>query len=305
VTALLSSPALDALVRPRAWPKLALPLVAGAAAAQAAGYTTSLVAMLSLGVFLIGDAMLIFAANDLVDEAADRVRRTREQVRTPKALLDGVVSRNAMAVAALVGAALVLGAGQLLADRTATRAPTALTAAAVFCVVLYEFAPFRLNYRGGGELVEAFGVGVVLPLLGASAFGAGCPRALAAVLPALAFASLAGATASTLADADADAAAGKKTLAVRLGAASAGRASALMLNFASLAAALGSLAGKPSAAVVAIAIGVTLGPSIRAAKAWDGVDAAGLAALKGALRKSVQGAWIAAALGFIADRWLS
>jgi 4-hydroxybenzoate polyprenyltransferase len=107
------------------------------------------------------------------------------------------------------------------------------------------------------------------------------------------------------ADAEADAAAGKKTIAVRLGAASAGRASALMLNVASLAAAIGSLAGKPSAALVAIAIGVTLGPSIRAAKAWDGVDAAGLSVLKGALRKSVQGAWIAAALGFTADRWLS
>ena len=293
------------MARPRAWPKLALPLAAGVSAGLAAGSRVAPLAAVLLGVFLVGDAMLIFAANDLVDEDADRVRRAGEHTLTPKALLDGVVSRKAMAAAALTGSAIVLVAGQALASVTSQRAPAMLAGAAVLCVVLYEFAPFKLNYRGGGELVEAFGVGVVLPLFGAAACGAGCPRALAALLPALAFVSLASALASTLGDAEADAVAGKRTLAVRIGAAATGRGAALTLNLASLSAALGSLAGKPSAAVVAIAIGVSLGECIRAAKAWDGCALDGLLRLKNALRKTVQTAWVSAVAGLAADGLLT
>ena len=30
----------------------------------------------------------------------------------------------------------------------------------------YSFAPLRLNYRGGGEILEVVGVGILLPLTG-------------------------------------------------------------------------------------------------------------------------------------------
>jgi 1,4-dihydroxy-2-naphthoate octaprenyltransferase len=304
VPTLPTNQALDALLRPRAWPKLALPLAAGVAAALGAGYAPRLEGLACLALFLVGDAMLIFAANDLVDEKADRARRALEAHPTPKALLDGVVTRRAMATAALLGVMIVLTAGQALSTVTGQRAPTALAMAAIACVVVYEFAPFRLNYRGGGELVEALGVGVVLPLFGASVCGAGAPRALALLLAPLMAVSLAGAVGSTLADAKADAAAGKRTFAVRFGAAAAARAAAITVTVASFVALAVSLLGRPSAALVAIALGAMTGPVVRAARGWDGESAAGLAAVKGALRGSVQAAWIAATLGFALDRVL-
>jgi 1,4-dihydroxy-2-naphthoate octaprenyltransferase len=302
VVTLLSAPALEALVRPRAWPKLALPLAAGVAAAFGAGYTVHALHAALLGVFLVGDAMLIFGANDLVDEGADRVRRAHEQAPTPKALLDGVVGRRTLAAAALAGAALVLAAGQALAGATGQRAPSILAMAAVLCVAVYEFWPLRLNYRGGGELVEAVGVGLVLPLLGAASQGAGAPRALASLLPALVAVSLASALASTVADAKPDALAGKRTFAVRVGTAGTARAAALTLTLASLAALAASLFGKPSAALVAIALGATTGRVVRAARAWDGEERAGLGAFKAALRRGVLVAWSSATLGFLLDR---
>ncbi len=303
--ALPTNPAIDVLLRPRAWPKLALPLAAGVAAGLGAGYALRVEALVCLVIFLVGDAMLIFAANDLVDEKADRLRRALEASPTPKALLDGVVTRRAMATAALLGVVIVLTAGQALSGVTGQRAPTALAAAAVACVAVYEFAPFRLNYRGGGEIVEAVGVGIVLPLLGAAACGAGAPRALAWLLAPLTAVSLAGAIGSTLADVRADAQAEKRTFAVRFGAAAAARAAAFTVSFASLAALAVSLLGRPSAALVAIVLGATMGPVVRASRAWNGDDAAGLAVLKGALRRSVQGAWIAATAGFLVDRVLA
>lgn len=299
------TPAFEALARPRAWPKLALPLAAGSAAALGAGYAFRLEAALFLVVFLVGDAMFIFGSNDLVDEHADRVRRAQEAVPSPKALLDGVVSRRALGAAALAGAALVLAAGQGLARMTGQRAPIVLAAAAVLCVALYEFRPFRLNYRGGGELVEALGVGLVLPLFGAAGFGAGAPRALASLLPSLVALALAGALASTVADAHADALAGKRTFAVRFGAVATARAAALTLTIASLAALAASLFGKPSAALVAIALGASVGAVVRAAVAWNGEDLAVRATFKGAVRRAVLAGWSAATLGFALDRLLS
>jgi 1,4-dihydroxy-2-naphthoate octaprenyltransferase len=305
VVTFLSAPAFEALVRPRAWPKLALPLATGIAAAIGAGYMLMPAAVALVALFLVGDAMFIFGSNDLVDEEADRVRRAREETPSPKVLLDGVLSRRALALGALVGAALVLLAGQALARLTGQRAPVVLAMAAVLCVAVYEFRPLRLNYRGGGELVEAVGVGIVLPLFGAASQGAGAPRALAALLPALVGVSLAGALASTVADAPADALAGKRTFAVRFGALPTARAAALTLTLSSLAALAVSLVGRPSASLVAIALGATVGGVVRAARAWNGEDHAALAAFKGAVRRAVLAAWSSATLGFALDRALA
>ena len=302
VVPLLSASALDALFRPRAWPKLALPLAGGVSAAVGVGYTLRPTALALVAAFLVGDAMLIFAANDLVDERADRLRRGCESRPSPKVLLDGVVSRRALAVAALAGAAIVLAAGQGLARVTGQRAPITLAAAAVLCVALYEFWPFRLNYRGGGELVEALGVGLVLPLFGAASLGGGAPRALAMVLPALVGVSLAGALASTVSDAEADALAGKRTFAVRFGAGATARAAALTVTFASLAAFAVSLFGRPSAAALAIALGATAGAVVRSARASGDDERAWLATFKAAVRRAVLAAWSSVTIGFALDR---
>ena len=83
---------------------------------------------------------------------------------------------------------------------------------------LYSAPPLRLNDRGVGELVEAAGVGVLLPWFNAYAqSGEFISRELLLVLPGLVALALASAIASGLADEDSDRAAGKSTLTTQLG----------------------------------------------------------------------------------------
>jgi 1,4-dihydroxy-2-naphthoate octaprenyltransferase len=136
---------------------------------------------------------------------------------SPKTLVDGVLDRQSLLVGAAVAGtyALVTSvAGALALDRPW------LVPAALLCVALflcYSVAPVRMNYRGGGEALEAIGVGVVLPWYAAYAMG-GAPDAPGFVLlPGIAALSLASAISSGLADEESDRRGGKRTVASTLG----------------------------------------------------------------------------------------
>jgi len=82
---------------------------------------------------------------------------------------------------------------------------------------LYSYPPVRLSYRGGGELLQMIGVGLVLPLFGyyiqAGVLGSFPVRFLAPFLPL----QLACAFSTTLPDEPSDRVGGKKTVSVLLG----------------------------------------------------------------------------------------
>ena len=42
-----------------------------------------------------------------------------------------------------------------------------LSLLSLLLLFLYSYYPFKLNYRGGGEILEAFGVGIVIPWINA------------------------------------------------------------------------------------------------------------------------------------------
>jgi 1,4-dihydroxy-2-naphthoate octaprenyltransferase/chlorophyll synthase len=109
-----------------------------------------------------------------------------------------------------VGGFVTLGSGRL--------APAALSAAAVACFAAYSLPPVRLNSRGGGELLEALGVGVLLPLAIASLLGPlpGHPGAVALLGGAFALA-LCSALLSGLCDEVSDRQGGKVTAVTALG----------------------------------------------------------------------------------------
>jgi 1,4-dihydroxy-2-naphthoate octaprenyltransferase len=81
----------------------------------------------------------------------------------------------------------------------------------------YSFPPLRLSYRGGGELLQGLGCGVVLPLVGyylqAGTLGS---FPLAVLFPSFLLAA-AGNVTTALPDHPADRAADKRTYPVRLG----------------------------------------------------------------------------------------
>jgi 1,4-dihydroxy-2-naphthoate octaprenyltransferase/chlorophyll synthase len=79
--------------------------------------------------------------------------------------------------------------------------------------VAYTLPPVRMNYRGGGELLEMLGVGAALPLYNAYLQGGAIVPSVWLWLAGFSVLSLASGVASGLSDEESDRAGGKRTFA--------------------------------------------------------------------------------------------
>ena len=150
--------------RPLAQVNIALPLALGQVAAwHVTGHFSWLwfAAALLWGVL---DHLFVIFANDFADHEADSGHRTLLSGGSgviPEGKLTAVQVGRAATIAAIL---LVLYSCALA---LLGRVWTPLYAlAALLLMWLYSFAPVRLSYRGGGELLQGIGVGVALPSLG-------------------------------------------------------------------------------------------------------------------------------------------
>lgn len=205
-------------VKPKSWPKLLVPALLGQAlGARAAGGVDWRPAVLGLGLTL---ALLVYIVllNDWGDRRVDAVkRRMFPDGCSPKTIPDGILPARALLVAGLVAGGLALALallGQLWLGRPQL-APAAAGALLVFFA--YTFPPLKLNYRGGGELLEALGVGALLPWLQAHLQSGVTTHPGLALLAGFGAMSLASALASGLSDERSDRAGGKRTCAAWLG----------------------------------------------------------------------------------------
>jgi 1,4-dihydroxy-2-naphthoate octaprenyltransferase len=204
--------------RPLAHANVAPPLLLGQALAHAAGHRFEpALAALAFG-FGVVDHLFIVFANDYADREADALN----EAPTPfsggsRVLVEGLIAPRRLRAAA-VGMALALLAGSGVAGALAARPwLPAFAAVAIGLLYAYSFAPFRLSYRGFGELLQGLGVGLVLPWVGWYAQSGdllGAPFAAFAPLVLLGFVSN---ILTALPDTPADAAAGKSTWPVRRG----------------------------------------------------------------------------------------
>ncbi|MDQ3033745.1 MAG: prenyltransferase, partial [Myxococcota bacterium] len=156
-------------LKPASWPKLLVPMLLGQAIGIDASGRLS-IAGLVLGVaFTVLHAAFVVLMNDWGDQHVDRVKRSMFPGSSKKTIPDAILpSRVLLAVGALAGLGAVAVA---LLGEIALGRPW-LTVGAVLAVaifVAYTLPPLRLNYRGGGELLEALGVGIVLPWINAYA----------------------------------------------------------------------------------------------------------------------------------------
>jgi 1,4-dihydroxy-2-naphthoate octaprenyltransferase len=196
-------------------------------------------------------------SNDYFDVEADRANRTPTRWSGGSRVLSGGALPAWVALAAaLMLTALALAAALVLSFRAAD-APLLLPLALVTIALAWAYSapPPRLCARGLGELATATVVTLLVPVLGfhpqAAATQAGAlaaPVLAAAVLPCtLQFAML---LAIEFPDAAGDAATGKRTLVVRLGAPMAARLYALVTLAGYAALPLLVRAGLPSPAAV-------------------------------------------------------
>lgn len=256
-----------AAARPRTLPAAVAPIAVGTATAARDGAFQPGVACLCLAT-----ALLLQVAANLANDVFDFERGADAEGRLgpPRATQQGWISPAAMrratgaalAAAALTGVALVARGGW----------PLALAGAACVAAALaYTGGPWPLGYRGLGDLLVFvfFGLVGVVGSHFAQALAAP-PAAWAAAVPvgALATAIL---VVNNLRDLEGDARAGKRTLAVRLGARATRAYYAGLLVAAPLAVAAAVVAGLlPPAALVALVCVPALARLARAVARTDG-----------------------------------
>jgi 1,4-dihydroxy-2-naphthoate octaprenyltransferase/chlorophyll synthase len=208
--------------KPDSWQKLLVPFVLGQAIglgpALEAGRGFSIAACASGLAFTVLDLLFIVFLNDWGDREVDAIkRRMFPEGCSPKTIPDGILPASSLLLAGLASGALALavaGVAELWLDRPGLTVASAL---ALGIFVAYTLPPLRLNYRGGGELLEMLGVGVVLPWLNAYHQGGAARAEGLWLLPGFALLSLASAIGSGLADERSDRAGGKRTVVTTIG----------------------------------------------------------------------------------------
>lgn len=212
-------------LKPASWPKLLVPALLGQALAVAATASVDLVALLLGGAFLLALGVFIVLLNDWGDQQVDRLkRRMFPDDCSPKTIPDAILPAGHLfrvgVLAGLVALALAVVASALV------QMP-GLSWLGLGCLALfmaYTLPPLRINYRGGGEVLEAVGVGLALPWWQYALQSGQWLGTELIWLAGFFCMSVASALASGLADERSDRAGGKRTLASLKGNAVARRA---------------------------------------------------------------------------------
>lgn len=199
------------------WPKLLVPSALGQAIGVAAVGRLDLHA-LALGLaFTLCDLLFVVFINDWADRRVDRIKRQMFPDSSPKTIPDELLPARSLLIAGTLAALAALLVA-LLAGASLGRPAAPLAGAGLLALfVAYSLPPIRLNYRGGGELLEAIGVGVALPAFHAYLQSGVAPSAGWWLLPGFALLAYAGAIASGLSDEQSDRRGGKRTYASEYG----------------------------------------------------------------------------------------
>jgi 1,4-dihydroxy-2-naphthoate polyprenyltransferase len=230
----------------------------GVAIARAAGHSVDVRRYVLGQLAVTAFQLMTHYANDYFDYDADRANATPTRWSGGSRVLPaGELPRGVALVAAIIFAAIGAAVGAIVADDA--RIAGTLAAIAAFAWA-YSAPPLRLCARGVGELDTVLVVTVLVPWLG---FALQAPdlagaRVLALAIVPLALLQFAMLLAIELPDAASDAAAGKATLIVRLGAT---RGAQLMVAVTAAAYAwlpIAWLLGLPARVAVAAALPVPL-----------------------------------------------
>jgi 1,4-dihydroxy-2-naphthoate octaprenyltransferase len=213
-------------LKPGSWPKLLVAAVLGQGIGVAGAGRIDFVALAFSLLFTVLLLAFVVLVNDWGDQDVDAIKRRLypgngpgdgPSASSPKTIPDDVLDERSVLIGgagAGVLALAVAGVAELVLPRPGLLGGAALC---MGLVILYTLPPVRLNYRGGGEVLEMLGVGFFLPWWSAYAqLGSTTPAGLV-VLPAFALLSLASALASGLADEESDRLGGKRTFTTSFG----------------------------------------------------------------------------------------
>ncbi len=211
-------------LKPASWPKLLVPTAVGQALGAAHLGRIDLVAALAgFGLTLTMLAFIVLS-NDYADKEVDSIKRRRLPGGcSPKTIPDAILpARHVLFGGIVAGFATLAWAWWCASWLNRPMLPIATTFA-LFLFAAYSLPPLKLNYRGGGELLEMVGVGFALPWIQAYVQGglgvetlAWLPRPWAVLIGLMSLA-LASAIASGLSDEQSDREGGKTTFVTKRG----------------------------------------------------------------------------------------
>jgi len=195
-----------------------IPILLGQACAYVLTEDLDWTIFLLLHLFGMFNQLYIVYANDYADHITDGLNTTHNLFSGgSRVLVEGLLKPHQLRMAAILMALMCLLIGIILWVGYERTYAMPLIFFGLALLWAYSYDPLRLSYRGGGELLQMIGVGLVLPLF---AFYAqtgtweGVPIGLILSLLPI---QLACAISTSLPDAPSDARSGKRTVAVILG----------------------------------------------------------------------------------------
>jgi 1,4-dihydroxy-2-naphthoate octaprenyltransferase len=207
--------ALVRAARPLAHANIGPPILFGQALAYATTGRFSWIGFLIAQAFGVADHLFIVLSNDYADRDADAKNRYPTIFSGgSRVIQDGALSASAVKWLAIAAGACVLAIGAV--GSTVSAALPVLAVVAIALMLAYSYPPLRLSYRGGGEILQGLGVGVVLPMVGLAAQSALSDEAIFFLAPTFVL-GVAGNVLTSIPDERADRETGKNTPAVRLG----------------------------------------------------------------------------------------
>ena len=205
-------------VKPASLVKIAVPALVGVCMGYAQTRVVDIGLLGCILIFVLAAQLAIVLLNDYADREADAVHaETFPQLIDPRVIPQRLIGKNKILLAGGGAALAALGSGGGMGVLYGREYGAYLATAGLLVFWLYSFPPVKLNYRGGGELLEAAGVGGILPLAGFYFYsGVLGDYPVYLTLPMLCY-SLVSAMASGLKHEPADRHSGKKTACVLWG----------------------------------------------------------------------------------------
>lgn len=245
--------------RPLSQVNIAVPLLYGQALAYAVHHTFRWKLFFLVQLFGVLDQLFIVFANDAADWQSDSRNATYNRFSGGSRVVpEGKIPPFHLAQASLV-MLLSMGAVSLyLVFREGRAWTVVLTAIAAHLMWAYSYPPFRLSYRGHGEVLQGIGLGLLLPVFGFYVQANTLEGLQAATLFPAFLLGYAGNVTTALADTPSDAATGKRSFSVRRGERAARRTSVALLAIAALATPLAVPGGGAVAWIGVLVVAVAL-----------------------------------------------
>jgi len=149
----------------KSWPKLLVPFFFGQTFGMANQLSIDPIGFFTGLAFTIFLLIYIVLLNDFADIRVDTVKRNLfPDDCSPKTIPDRILPGKYVLIGGIIAALLCVCMSVVLEFFLHKSHSIIFSLICIFVFAAYSLPPIRLNYRGGGELLEMMGVGFMLPV---------------------------------------------------------------------------------------------------------------------------------------------